>query len=1147
MKRLLLFVSIFGAGLLILVFALGPGRLLRRTPTTSIEPQDLPPAPDAISISTSGQRIGFGIRGAGTIPFWTQVAQPDGSALRVKSAQLKYSTNEPHFGGVHLTSPVLDLFEGKAADEKAIARVVAAGGELETEGDLHSLAESLKQQQLKSFSMSPDVHLSWLGDDGRPALTIETSQLDIPESPPGPETPPAPEPPTGPDATQEGDEARRLLFPKLVAPNPVHIFQADGGFDLNAAALEMQRFDGRLELKGPVTLNATHFNLPTPGASAGKAKPAEAPSNRPPVTLTCDGHATFVQRPPEKPDGLDKPEKPERKSGQKGVAKAATREPGQAIGPGTLTFERNVVVRQTDPATNDERWLRTDRLVLELENDANGQLTVKSLDAGGGAEPSGQVIFGLLGGEGGARHLKREGNDLVLDGPVHLDRMTVGRGADARLFSLAAEQKLVLHEETSSDGPSRWRAELYGAAHATSQDELDAGWKRAKSSQDELDADGDQLTALLRKVEQGDAAGGNAGSFDVDELVIDGHARLDMHARGKASAQKITLGGGGRAARKAHLEGDAVVTSARGTLRAPTIDLTIPEGSAAGASSGQALRGSTPRMTDGRMALPAGGSLFGGEETAIPEGGPPPRPRELRLEPLPEAPVALEVFGEELHLRGRTRVHLFELAAGDAPERETQQLTADSLDLLPQAGGAPQVVADGSVDVVDLERGFHLEAAHAHTELAADGDRHLLLDGAPAKATIALPVVKSKAREKPGEAAEPKETAELTLLSRRLDVDLLTRRIVADDREHLVSALVPEALVGSMLPSIPSAGAGGEGANASPPPIQFDAEHVDVVPQELTPAEKSAKRPPALAATATSDNPFLRALVTARGRVHALRQSDGSTFDADRMVLDLAASRARLDGEPGVPVKLLRPKSYAPDRVEQVITDWIEAVDGGAKVTMAPRRDDPVIILFPEQAPESGSEKGKVPQRMRVALRCSDPPVLTGDTLLLTGGVDTDLEIGDARDPGGVTKAHSRSERVEVTLSGSLGSPNLTLHRLTAQGRVRLDYERAAAVDASGGEAGAVACHAEGARLTFDLVKGDLVMKEGVEPCRLLAAEESGGWRSTATFGLMKGNLLELEAQRKREGRSRKGLLSAELPPFHFEDIHLVAEGPHER
>jgi hypothetical protein len=549
-------------------------------------------------------------------------------------------------------------------------------------------------------------------------------------------------------------------------------------------------------------------------------------------------------------------------------------------------------------------------------------------------------------------------------------------------------------------------------------------------------------------------------------------------------------------------------------------------------------------MTDGRMALPAGGSLFGAENESAPEGGPPPRPRELRLEPL--APTALEIDGEELHLRGRTRVHLFELADGDAPERETQQLTADSLDLLPQAGATPQLVADGAVDVVDLERGFHLEAAHAHTELAADGDRHLLLDGTPAKATIALPAAKSKSRETAG----PKETAEFTLLATRLDVDLQTRRIVADDRERLVTALVPEALVGSMLPALPApgAGAGGEGPAASPPPIQFDAEHVDVVPQELSPAERSAKRPPALAATATSDNPFMRALVTARGRVHALRQSDGSTFDAARMVLDLAASRARLDGEPGAPVKLLRPKTYAPDRVEQVISDWIEADDGGAKVTMAPRRDEPVIVLFPEQAPEKGAANGKVPQRMRVALRCSEPPVLTGDTLLLTGGVDTDLEIGDERDPAGLTKAHSRSERVEVILSGSLGNPNLSLVRLTAQGRVHLDYDQAAPAGARGGESsGRVACHAEGARLTFDLVKGDLVLKEGVDPCRLLAADASGGWRSTATFKLMKGNLLELETQRKREGRSRERLLAAELPRFRFEDFHLVAEGPHER
>jgi hypothetical protein len=1106
MKRLVLFASIFGAGLLILVFALGPSRLWRRTPTSSIQPQDLPPAPDAISMSTQGQRMKIGMRGAGTIPFWAPVKQPDGSTLRVKQAQLKYTENEPHPGGVHLTSPILDLYPGKAADEKPVARVTAAGGDLETEGDLRSLAESLKQQQLKSFSLSPDVHLTWLGEDGKPALTVDTSQLDIPESPPAP----------------EGDETERLLFPKLVAPNPVHVFAADGGFDLNAAGLELQRIDGRLELRGPITLNATHFALPAAAEPAAKAatrpKSDEPAANRPPITLTCDGHATFVKRPPDQP-------------GQEGAAKAAARDaaraPAAAIGPGTLTFERNVVVRQSDPKTNDERSLRTDRLTLELK-DENGQLTVTRLDAGGEGGP---VTFGLLGGEGAARHLTRDGDDLTLTGPVHLDRMNVGRGSDARLFSLMAQEKLVMHEEAATDGgPPRYRAELFGAAHATAEGELDA--------------DGDHITALLRKTEEAAAPSGDSGSFDVDELVIDGKARLDMHARGKAGADKITLGGGGRGARKAHLEGDAVVTAPRGTLRAPTIDLTIPESRdvpAGPAGDVQPMRGSTPQMTDGRMALPAGSSLFGGSD-APPDPAKPQRPRELRLEPL--APTALEINGEELHLRGRTLVRLFELVTDEAPERETQRLTADSLDLLPASGAKgdakgepPQLVADGAVDVVDLERGFHLEAAHAHTELAADGDRHLLLDGAPAKGAIALPVPKGTKGE----------TAELTLLSTHLDVDLQTHRIVADDRENLVTALVPESLVGTMLPSGFGVLEKRGGPAAELPPLEFHAEHVDVTPQEIRPAAKGLKLPPALAATATSDNPFMRSLVNARSRVHALRRSDGSTFDAETMVLDLAAARARLDGTAGAPVRLLRPKAYASDRVEQVITDWIEAVDGGAKVTMAARRDGPVMILFPEGEPEPG----KVPKRLRVALQCSEPPVLAGDHLLLTGGVDTDLEIGGDHDPDGGAKAHSRSERVEVVLSGQLGEPNLALVRLNAQGRVHLDYDRSpatsVAAEAANAALRALDCHAEGARLTFDFKTGDLVLKEGVDPCRLLAADESGGWRSAATFRLMTGNLLELEEEHKRGGKSRANLLAAEMPRFRFEDFRLVAEGPRER
>jgi hypothetical protein len=736
--------------------------------------------------------------------------------------------------------------------------------------------------------------------------------------------------------------------------------------------------------------------------------------------------------------------------------------------------------------------------------------------------------------------MTREGDTLVALGPVRIDGLHVGVGKEARTFSLSAQEKLIVSEEAANgDGPARWRAQLFGAAHATSQDELDA--------------DADQLTAVMVKLAEGAApAEEKAGGFGLDQLDLDGHARIDMHARGRASAQKITLRTGRGGGRTAHLEGDAVGTSDRGTLRGPTLDLDLP------ASKELPVHVVAPLLTGGTMALPAGASLldehgaFGGHGKGETSGEKAAPPRELRLEPV--EPTRFEISGDELHLRGRTTVRVFELPA-DGGERETQRITANSLDLLPQTGGSggttspAQLIADGDVDVVDLERDFHLQASHAHTELAADGHRHLLLEGTPAKGTVNVAL-----------AQWPKgKTAELTLVSTHLDFDLETRRIVADDPEHQVTAWIPEALVGTMLPSgfgvlaRKGGDAGGRGEAgppvAEPPPLEFHADHVEVTPQELGEAPKPPKAadpsrvPTALAATATSDSPFARARVDARGHLHALRRSDDSTFDAETLLLDLAASRARLDGAPGAPVKLLRPKAYAKDRVEQIISDWIEATDGGAKVRLAPRRDGPVIVLFPEKEPHDG----KLPKRTRVELHCSEPPELIGNRLMMSGGVDTWLEIGDEKDVD-FEKLHARSERVELLLSGPLGARGLTLVRLNAQERVRLDFGKDLAPGAAPGNAPrGVDYRAEGARLTYDFATGELVLKQGFEPGRLLAADASGEWHATATFELMTVAPSDGNAGSVRAKTSRLNFLEGVIPKVRFKNFRLVAEGPRGR
>src|SRR5262249_3278974 len=161
-----------------------------------------------------------------------------------------------------------------------------------------------------------------------------------------------------------------------------------------------------LELRAPITLNATHFALPAPGRSAAKpapnAKPAGEAANRPPITLTCDGHATFTQHRPEKPAPS---EGPDPASAPKGEAKAPTAPPARrdaaASGRAPLPSDRTLVRPRGTPKTNKGRWRRPAPPTPDLEDDATPHPPFPRLDAGGATEMGEPVTFGLLGGEGG--------------------------------------------------------------------------------------------------------------------------------------------------------------------------------------------------------------------------------------------------------------------------------------------------------------------------------------------------------------------------------------------------------------------------------------------------------------------------------------------------------------------------------------------------------------------------------------------------------------------------------------------------------------------------------------------------------------------------------------------------------------------------
>ncbi|HET6162688.1 MAG TPA: hypothetical protein VFG37_03420, partial [Planctomycetota bacterium] len=726
--------------------------------------------------------------------------------------------------------------------------------------------------------------------------------------------------------------------------------------------------------------------------------------------------------------------------------------------------------------------------------------------------------------------------------------------------SLRARTRLELTPLAVADGaPARWRAVLSGDAHATS---VAAGDPRATpaAAGETIDADADTITAEL--VARGAAAKGGAtpaSGLDLESLGLDGSARVDLPGRGKASAQKITLGGGGQ---QAHLEGDAEVVTERGTLRGPQIDLDAPKGAP--------LHVIVPVLANSDMALPPGTAWFG---TAASDAAAPKVERRIELEPI--APGRLEIRGDEMHVKGRTRVRVFELPAapdGGAEKKKIEivRLAADQIDVWPVADGAtakggatkapPQIEATGDVDAFDF-RGdlepdgpgphLHLLAAHARTEIKPDGsggsERHLLLDGVPGTPAVGtLPVDLDAVL-----GSSSKERASLTIAAAHLDFDLDTQRIVADDGAHRVAATIPESLVAPVLPpgfgELPGAaekrkGAPDAAALAALQPLRFYAEHVEITPPPPRPGDAKPAAPvPALLQGLPATSPFARALVTASGRIHADRPSDDSSFDAQSLRFDLARGLAHIAGTADQPVVLQRTRADLEGAVDRIVTEWIDVSptrEGRPRIQLHARKDLPVIVLYPSRP----SEDGKPPRRLRVELSCSDPPELVDQHLLLTGGVDTWIydEAAEAAAaprgpftasprPAEPDRAHIRSERVELILSRPIGErvageAGPALVRLSAQGRVHLDY----------GE-----YHAVGALLTYEFAGSELVLKQGAERCQMLAADADGVWHATADFQRL--SIAPVEAAlRPRNDPDR-------IVRAHFEDFRLLVEAPNGR
>ena len=1001
MKRMIRFLVLFGFGLLALVLALGPGRLFRR----SVEPTIAATDPDAVRPSfqvpdpgEQGRAIGLALQGAGRIPLWKESIEPDGSLLRVKAALLTYDGNEPFSGGFHLERPVVELYPGRRGDERPTARIRAGGADLATRGDAGQaaqLAQRFRTGDLREFTLAPAVVLEQLDEEGAVAITLETERLEAPEAP-LPESG-APDP-----------------LARLVAPGPVHARRADSSFDLRAGGLDLDRVAGRLVLEPPLAIAGTDLSLPGL-ADAGGEDRARRP--RPPFHLTADGRATFVRRAP---------------------AAASAAEPAagalrfdRVLGPGELTFTRNVHVRQED------RWLRSDRVVVALDEDAEGRLIVTKLDAG---VPHADVALGLLGGEGRARALHWDAVEqaLVLDGPLEARELLIGEGADARKLRLAARGRMVARE-LAADGllPARVEIELRDGARA----EIPG----------ELVATGARLLATLLPPARGGAAA--VKLVAVELFGGEEPATVDLGPRGRARAQRrIRLVDGGADGRTVHLEGSARVDVERGYVEGEMIDVAVP------GDPSLPTRLTVPVLAAAAIDLQGGGLLGvdggGGTEAAD-------APLRLLLEPL--APCRLERSGEGADVVGRARGRVRSLAAARSSdaggEPDLQTIEFDELHLLPDGGGGMEARALGSVVIDDPGRQLHATASFARTESAGAGGRRLVLDGAPAFVSFRPPPRAGVAPA--GGSTGDAEAGAVEIASAQLVLDLATGALEADDGRDQVRIGVPEALLGPLLPRL-------DGASR---PV--DAPPAGAAARAVVRADHLVVTP--VAGAATRAESLERARLDAHGRV-SIERAGGGRVRCRELALDLERRFARLDGEADAPVVVEQPRSYAPDRVESITAAWIEVRGGGREMDVAPNA---VFVFHPEETP---TPERPLPELRRVELRASDAPRLRGARLLLGGGVESSILRG-----GEETRA--RSERAELVLDRPLDERGARPLRLNATQRVRLDHGPYHA------EGALLSYEFAGPEAV-----GRLSLKEGVQPCTFVGQDSTGAWRATSRF-----------------------------------------------
>jgi hypothetical protein len=966
MKRLTVFGAIFGCGLLLLVLLLGPARLYRPNESTEIGTSDLRDLSPTVRVEDpgkGGRPIGIVPQGAGTIPHWIDRPSSPGVVERVKEWEFSFAAIEAFPGGFHFTSPHLAVFPALKLDEKPATVVEARGSDVAMRGSAAGaldFGEKPRVEDVKAFTLAPAAVVRTFTPDGEVESTLTTDRLEAPEA-------------------QLPADGKAVLAPVLVAPGELRMVRADGSFDLRAGGMVLHRLDGRLELRPPLSITTTGLDLadPTAGPAAPNSAPKPAPdvvaqnrretTPRAPITITADGPATYV-----------------RKAGPDATATDAAFQP--LLGPGELVFTGRVSLTQGD------RSLSTDRLRLVISRTPDGSLEIEEMEAGVAGSP---LELGLLAGRGKAAfaRFRRLDGGLELDGPIEFDDLVIGEGAAARRVELRSRRRAQMRQlPADSVLPERVLLVLEEEAHLEV-----AG---------ELVADADVIELLLRA--PGNAADGTARPAELIEARLiatrpGSAARAELANQGRAFARRIRLTEGADG-RLVVLTGDARAEFPQGFVAAPDIDLHVPAVTAAAGAGAFTLQ--VAQLVAAEFDLPAGAAPFEPAAAPTASGGAtvaaPLPPRRLVIDPL--EPCRLMRTNDRTEFTGRARYRIHEVAAGAdsadfgnrplAPD-PLQELATDHLvlDVDRDAGDESRLsaTATGRVELSDAARGLSVAADRLRTDTRV-GDsgsaRWLVVEGAPAQVSLPL--------------REGAETA-VAIRAPRLELDLGRGALDAFGGAARTRLTLPEEVLQQFL-SAPTAteGLGDATAGALADGAANDAAATGGT-IELECADFHFAPDPASGDASRGSLRF-------EGGMVARRASDGAIAKAARARFDLARGEGQLDGTEAEPVLLLRPRPYAPDRVESLAAAWVKLEKRGERIRCA---DDAVVVLHPEEPPTA---ERPLPDFLRLVLRTSDGPDLIGERLALTGGVELEFEWETADAGGGSVRrsARARGDRAVI-------------------------------------------------------------------------------------------------------------------------------------